>query len=114
MDVLTALDPTRVFATCVHFDAARGVDGEQSDAVHGNDAPYDVVFLLSIASMVFGEANLSGLDWVEILRSNVLGAAICALSSRKEAVRDAAAYVLSLAMPLIEVSSLCLDPRLAG
>lgn len=49
------------------------------------------------------EDKLSGLDWVEILRSNVLGLAVCSLASRDTAMRALGRAVLAKTMELIEV-----------
>lgn len=48
--------------------------------------------------------RLSGLDWVEILRSDTLGLAVCAMASRDEGVRRLAGYVLGRSVAQIQVS----------
>ena len=53
------------------------------------------------------EHQLSGLDWVEILRSDALGVAVCAMASRDTEVRRLAGYVLSRVMAQIQVSLSC-------
>jgi nucleolar pre-ribosomal-associated protein 1 len=109
LDVLTSLDSAQVFATCTHFDVGRSGSSEKVEA--GDGSLYDVVFILSLTAMVVTEGGLTGLDWVEILRSNVLGLAICALSSRRNEVRDTAGYILAKAMVAIEVSRECILPK---
>ena len=49
------------------------------------------------------DETLTGLDWVEVLRSNVLGVAVCALSSRDPGMRDLAGYSLGHTIKIIEV-----------
>jgi nucleolar pre-ribosomal-associated protein 1 len=104
VDVLTSLDPSRVFGTCLAFDARRSSSND-SKASTSDGSLYDVVFVLSLTAMVMKQGNLSGLDWVEILRSNVLGLAVCSLSSRRVEVRDTAAYILAKAMQYMQVST---------
>ncbi len=101
LDVLTSLDSSQVFATCTRFDVRRSGSTDKIEA--GDGTLYDVVFVLSLTAMVMAEGGLTGLDWVEVLRSNVLGLAICALSSRRDEVRDTAGYILAKAMAAIEV-----------
>jgi nucleolar pre-ribosomal-associated protein 1 len=48
--------------------------------------------------------QLSGLDWVEIIRSDTLGVAVCALASRDAEMRRLAGHVLSRVMAQIQVS----------
>ncbi len=108
LDALTSLDAQRVFATCTAFPLRRswrtnGLDASTSEDPLGEDL-YDPLFLLALISFALNEGNVTGLDWVEILRSNVLGIAACALSSRDENSRAMGSYILAKTMSMISVS----------
>lgn len=111
LDALTALDPQKVFASCAAFPLRRtnpppSGTQEVDDGLPIDTQPedvYDPVFVLALFSTVLQE-ELGGLDWVEILRSNVLGLAVCALASRDAGMRRVAGYVLGRSVQLITVS----------
>lgn len=109
LDALLSLDPTKVFATCSAFPLRRKF--EPSIFTASNDDIYDPVFVLSLLSATLGE-DLGGLDWVEILRSNVLGLAVCALGSRDAAMRTVASYCLSTTVQLIPRAQFHEGPQL--
>lgn len=48
--------------------------------------------------------QLSGLDWVEIIRSDTLGVVVCALASRDAEMRRLAGHVLARVLAQIQVS----------
>ncbi|WWC58327.1 uncharacterized protein I303_100867 [Kwoniella dejecticola CBS 10117] len=102
-DALTSLDPQKVFATCQAYPLRRTLRGTgQSDKKSGDDESlYDPVFVMSLLTYTMSEGNLTGLDWVEILRSNVLGLTVCGLASRDKEVRAVAGYALAKAYSLI-------------
>lgn len=104
LDVVKALDPQKVFATCTAYPLRRGYSNE--DGTFGSDDAglYDPVVILSVTLAMLHEGNITGLDWVEILRSNVLGLAICAMSSRVVEIRSVAGFVLAKSLTVIEVS----------
>jgi nucleolar pre-ribosomal-associated protein 1 len=112
LDALTSLDPQKVFNSAAAFPLRRtnpppaGAqvvdDGLPPDA--NPDDVYDPVFVLALLSSVLQD-ELGGLDWVEILRSNVLGLAVCALSSRDAGMRRVAGYVLARTVKLISAAS---------
>ncbi|RXK38093.1 hypothetical protein M231_04652 [Tremella mesenterica] len=89
-ETVASLDAQKVFATCVRYPSRRAVRGDFSDS----EEVYDPVFILGLYGATL-EESLSGLDWVEILRSNVMGLTICALSSRDGEMRALAAGLLS-------------------
>lgn len=104
LDAVLSLDSGRVFGTAARFPLRRRVI-EPVDRfaattalkdVSAESEDYDPVFVLSLLLAALQEP-LSGLDWVEILRSNVLGLAVCALASRDSDMRQLAGYVLSVA-----------------
>ncbi|KAL1411880.1 hypothetical protein Q8F55_002862 [Vanrija albida] len=109
-DALTSLDASRVFASCTAFPlrrtfapGAHNADPSDDKATPPNDDVYDPVFVLSLLAASLQE-ELSGLDWVEILRSNVLGLAVCALTSRDVGMRTVAGYTLSKSAELIKTA----------
>ncbi|KAE8538308.1 hypothetical protein D1P53_005650 [Cryptococcus gattii VGV] len=105
LDVLTSLDPQKVFATCQAYPLRRQLRGWGKVATDPEEGEglYDPVFVMGlfIASMHEG---MRGLDWVEVLRSNVLGLTVCGLSSRNKEVRNVASYALAKTMSLIETT----------
>lgn len=105
LDALTSLDPQKTFATCQAYPLHRKLRGWgkiATDPEEGEEL-YDPVFVMGlfIASMHEG---MRGLDWVEVLRSNVLGLTVCGLSSRDREVRSVASYALAKTMSLIETT----------
>nr|XP_019014593.1 uncharacterized protein I206_00676 [Kwoniella pini CBS 10737]OCF53374.1 hypothetical protein I206_00676 [Kwoniella pini CBS 10737] len=102
-DALSSLDPQRVFATCQAYPLRRTLKGTGGNDAKPEDGEslYDPVFVMSLLTYTMCEGNITGLDWVEILRSNVLGLTICGLSSRDKDIRSVAAYALAKAYSLI-------------
>jgi len=96
-----------VFATCIAFERKEDEEAERTT--------YEPSFVLSLTAACLREGSLTGLQWVEILRSNVLALATCALSSRNSDVRTMASWIMGAAVELVQVSitnSLCVDiPR---
>lgn len=96
LDAIKQLDPRNVFATCIAFERKE----DQSDSSH----LYDSRFVLSLTAACLREAPLTGLQWVEILRSNVLALAACSLSSKSAEQRTIAGTVLAAAVEMVQVS----------
>lgn len=106
LDAVLSLDSGKVFGTAARFPLRRRVlepvdryASSTSPSVveaEGEKDDYDPVFVLSLLLAALQEP-LSGLDWVELLRSNVLGLAVCALASRDGDMRSLAGFVLSVA-----------------
>lgn len=105
LDALASLDPQKVFATCQAYPLRRQLRGWGKIATDPEEGEglYDPVFVMGlfVASMHEG---MRGLDWVEVLRSNVLGLTVCGLSSRDKEVRSVASYALAKTMSLIETT----------
>jgi nucleolar pre-ribosomal-associated protein 1 len=97
LDALRQLDPKIVFASCVAFERKGRSDEEKTT--------YDTRFVLSLAAATLREGSLTGLQWVEILRSNVLALATCALSSKTSDLRTMAGWILGAGLELIQVSN---------
>ncbi|PWN48866.1 hypothetical protein IE53DRAFT_388932 [Violaceomyces palustris] len=109
-DALLSLEPGLAFATCTSFprcrrlrrSAASGLVKSQTMEMSrsGGEAGcnlYDPVLVLSLLSGTMTEQNLTGLQWLAILRTNALGLAVCGLSSRCEDMREACLEVLGRA-----------------
>lgn len=126
LDAILSLDAQAVFATCCAFPLRRQL---RESAASSWSAPtelqlwtpppgspdpsklYDPAFVLPLYASVLGEGELRGLDWVEVLRSNVIGLAVCALSSRDASIRQLAAGVLAKTVEVISVSILDRQPE---
>jgi nucleolar pre-ribosomal-associated protein 1 len=109
LDALLSLDPGKVMATCCAFPLHRSLanHGKASEHEGGKDVAeglYDPSFVLPLLGATLVEGDVRGLDWVEILRSNVLGLAACALASRDHGMRMMGGWVLSMSIAAIEVS----------
>lgn len=116
LDIIFALDPRKVLASCSDFPLRRSLDlqAEQAEiassvAYSDGEEIYDPVTILSIFAMTLAQGalgsgnELTGLDWVEVLRSNVLGMAACALSSRMPDMRELGSFILSKSFSIIKV-----------
>ncbi|WVR03656.1 hypothetical protein IAU60_000651 [Kwoniella sp. DSM 27419] len=102
-DALTSLDPARVFNTCQSYPLRRPLRGpglSEGNAEDG-EAMYDPVFVMGLLISTMAEGTITGLDWVEILRSNAVGLTICGLSSRDADVRSLASYALAKVFHLV-------------
>lgn len=102
LDAMMSLAAGKVFATCIAFSMRRALlsDGPTDGAGEGF---YDPAFILPLFVAVLDE-HLTGLDWVQVLRSNLLGLAICSLASRDAAMRALGRRVLAKTTGLISVS----------
>jgi nucleolar pre-ribosomal-associated protein 1 len=98
-----------VFRSCIKFPLRRTLEGvigasnSGDDVEHQDEGLYDPAFVLPLFKVVL-EEKLSGLEWVEVLRCNVLGLGICALSSRDEGMRGLGGWCLAKTMEIISVS----------
>ena len=104
-EAITSLEPGKMFATAVTFPLKRSLRGvhEMTENEAGQGL-YDPAFVLSLFGSMLRE-KLTGLDWVEVLRSNVIGVAIAALSSRDAEMRSMAGWLLSQTMSYLQVRS---------
>jgi nucleolar pre-ribosomal-associated protein 1 len=102
-DALTSLEPGKMLATALNFPLRKTLRGVHE--VTGNDAGeglYDPAFVMALFASALA-TEMTGLDWVEILRTNVLGVAMAALSSRDHEMRSMAGYVLSATTSYLDV-----------
>ena len=103
LDVLLSLDAGRVFATCIAFPLRRTLRSDGEEKVEDEQQGlYDPAFVLPLIVSVLNE-RLTGLDWVEVLRSNVLGLVVCSLASRDAPMRAIGKRVLAKTVGLISV-----------
>lgn len=102
---MTTLDPGKMFATAIGFPLRRPLRSVQSvTEVEDSTAMYDPAFVLSLFAAMLA-TDINGLDWVEVLRTNVLGLAVAALASRDHEMRSLAGFVLSGTMAYLKAST---------
>jgi Nucleolar pre-ribosomal-associated protein 1 len=97
------LDANRVLDTIQQFPRARSYRdlksagyGQLSTKYTDLGSLYDPLFLLSVyAQFLSGDRNPSGLQLVELMRTNFLGATVCCLSSNDQSVRDSASLMVA-------------------
>jgi nucleolar pre-ribosomal-associated protein 1 len=130
-DALQGMDAGRMMATCTSFPLRRSLavqdpqsqsrrsgerdrgeewegEGTEKDTSNSKNRPYDPVFVLSLLGAVLSgaeEYTLSGLDWVEVVRSDALGVVVCALAARDEGLRRLAGWVLGRVVFMCQVST---------
>ena len=95
-DTLIALDHGKIFATCIAFPLRRALRGHDNDKSDGHGL-YDPAFILPLSLAVLDE-KLTGLEWVEFLRSNAIGLSVCSLASRDAPMRALGRKVLGRTM----------------
>lgn len=123
-DALMGMDASRMMATCTVFPLRRSLavqDPQERGEEWGarEEKAYDPVFVLSLLGALLSGAStgstgsagepayeMSGLDWVEIIRSDALGVVVCALAARNEGLRRLAGYVLGRMIVMCQVSRL--------
>ncbi|EPQ29760.1 uncharacterized protein PFL1_02433 [Pseudozyma flocculosa PF-1] len=94
LEALLSLDPAVAFATCTEYPRAiplrrsarsgYAADVDRDEAAGHSDATtrYDPVFLFSLLAGSLAESKVNGFEWLQVLRTNVLGVVVCGLSSR--------------------------------
>lgn len=113
-DSLIGLDSNKILATSLAFPLRRTLreqkttSSSQTSKVQVEETEetelYDPSFVLPLFNSVLQEEN-TGLDWVEILRSNILGLVVASLSSRNEEMRALGGFLLSKTTSTLKVSS---------
>jgi nucleolar pre-ribosomal-associated protein 1 len=111
LNAITNLDASLLFATCTNFPQWRAVDSKSSlnPTVETQKALYDPLFIILLLGLV-NQANgttfsVSGMDWVQLFRSNIVCVLISCLSSRQESLRTLAWNVFGGLLIAIQVSS---------
>ncbi|CAO1636111.1 unnamed protein product [Sympodiomycopsis kandeliae] len=112
LEALLSLDPGRAFATCSAFPRERtyeyleagltfpkDLDSSDPTIKTRDETPqrelYDPLWILLLLSATMNEQEeITGLQWLSITRSNAIGVAVCALSSKVDSVRQFAVTVL--------------------
>ncbi len=108
-EAVTSLEPTKMLATALAFPLRRGLRNvQQMEENDGGQGLYDPSFVLPLFAMTLNN-DLTGLDWVEILRTNILGVSIMALSSRDKEMKSLGNYLLAKTMKVLEVSCVACD-----
>lgn len=114
LDALLSLDPAKAFATCSAFPRERrygamgagltvpdvsGSSGDQrrrrEEAQSRERELYDPLWVLLLTCAALNEEEITGLQWLAIVRSNAIGVAVCGLSSKCESARGISFAVLS-------------------
>ncbi|KZT52357.1 hypothetical protein CALCODRAFT_92465 [Calocera cornea HHB12733] len=95
-DLITALDAARMLKTCLAYPQWREFNSDKEKR-KGWDRPdlYDPVYVLGLLGMVLSQEPLSGLDWVNICRTDVISLAICALASKHAKMRKVAVTLIT-------------------
>lgn len=110
LDALLSLDAAKAFASCSAFPRERGYESLEAGLTfpHLDDADevqrqerqrerelYDPLWILLLLSSVLNEEQVTGLQWLAIVRSNALGVVVCAMSSKIDLVREIASTILA-------------------
>lgn len=108
LDALLSLESTVVFHTCAAFPHRTVLSTLSKKPDQTLDVPslYDPMFVLLLLGRVIGDdqASLTGLDLVQILRTNAVGLAMCALGSREAEIRKLAFTILTGVWKSVQVS----------
>lgn len=102
-NLIYRLDANRVLDTIQHFPRARSYRdlksagyGQLSVKQADLGSLYDPLFLLSAyAQFLSGDRDPSGLQLVEMMRTNILGATVCCLSTIDQSVRNPASLMIA-------------------
>lgn len=103
LGILSRLDPAKIHETSLKFPRSRSFNNlitsgyaDDVDDVTLQEAVYDPLLILAlVGALLAGEEPLSGLQWLELVRTNALGVVICCLSSKWPEVRSLAITILS-------------------
>ena len=109
LNAITSLDAGILFATCTNFPQWRTLDSKPSldPLTETQKALYDPFFIILLLGLV-NQANgttftISGMDWVQFFRSNIVCVLIACLSSRQESLRTLAWNVFGGLLLAIQV-----------
>lgn len=103
------LDPRLVFKVCTEYPQWRGIQGTsfESQEGRGQEQLYDPVFLVlllgQIISAITGGSKLTGMDWVQIFRSNIVCVLVSTLSARQDDLRLIAWHTFGGLLNVIKV-----------
>jgi nucleolar pre-ribosomal-associated protein 1 len=108
-DAFTSLDGGKVNNTCALFPLNRKIGAGRQDKLESNEKIYDPIFIMALLGATLVEKDLTGLEWVEIMRCGGLGIVVCALSARDKSIREYANWLLAKTFSIISVRSLSLN-----
>ncbi len=117
VEKLLALDPTRLLASCTGFNRSRRFESVSIATPHADNGEsstsrcYDPLMVLSLLSAATLERRLTGLEWLDLLRANVVSVVVCCLSSRSSHVRMLAMIVLGRAYAMIKAADISEDEQ---
>lgn len=91
IDALTSLNPAMVMRTCVSF-SYDNLAGRQPLDSKGNTQEYDPRFLVALLSSVLAgdTSQVTHVNWVAILRTNVASVVLRCMASRDKNLRETA------------------------
>ena len=104
--LLVNLSPDLVYATCLLVMGTTPAHVSPSGTT-----PYDPDFLLAGLVNYISQPNLDVRQFLQIVRNNVLGLAVCGLASRKRSFRLACDRALARVRNRLQVRALLLDMR---
>ena len=87
-DAFTSLDGGKVNSTCALFPLHRKIGAGQEKKLESNEKIYDPVFIMALLGSTLLEKDLTGLEWVEIMRCGGLGIVVCALSAPEKSIKE--------------------------
>jgi len=101
LEAITSLDASVVFRTCLSFPNLRSVNIKPTS---GGEKLYDPTFILSlVGSCLLDHVIMSGLQWVDLFRTNVVSLVVRALSSKNDQIRLTGKSILSGIMSAVQV-----------
>ncbi|UZJ56956.1 hypothetical protein CBS101457_006276 [Exobasidium rhododendri] len=104
LGILSRMTPNRLYETWLRFPRNRGYEALRQSGYEGVsqgnkgllESVYDPVLVLSIVGeLLASKQSVSGLQWLELARTNALGVVVCCLSSRSKSSRCAALAILT-------------------
>jgi nucleolar pre-ribosomal-associated protein 1 len=106
-EAVLTLDSSIVFRTCTSLPTRVPREGPASSIAEDEAALYDPLFLvLLLGAMLEDSPPSTGLDWVQVFRTNIVSLAICTAASKDPQARQVALLVLSGVINGIKVSLL--------
>lgn len=104
--LLVNLSPDLVYATCLLV-----MGTSPAHASPSGTTPYDPDFVLAGLVKYISQPNLDVKQFLQIVRNNVLGLAVCGLASRQRSFRLACDRALARVRNRLQVRALLLDKR---
>ncbi|KAG7090693.1 hypothetical protein E1B28_009789 [Marasmius oreades] len=114
LEALKNLDGAMVLRTCLRWPQWRRYEEDEKfdRDQRGGEELYDPVFLILLGAHAFAsDPPKSAVDWVEVMRTNILGLMICALSSRDRSLRNLAATPIATVWKALEGGDMLEKPH---